>query len=119
MKKLFFLTCLFILFAANLIAQKADNPKIMITGMVVDSTSGRSIEYPTVALFTDSLKLLKAVAGGADGKFIIEAPKSGKYILSASMIGYTNSKSEIVLDNIKKKVDVGKISLLEGMQLKR
>ena len=118
MKKLFFLTCLFILFAANLIAQKADNPKITITGMVVDSTSGRSIEYPTVALFTDSLKLLKAVAGGADGKFIIEAPKSGKYILSASMIGYTNSKSEIVLDNIKKKVEVGKISLLEGMQIK-
>lgn len=118
MKKLFFLTCLFILFAANLIAQKADNPKITITGMVVDSTSGRSIEYPTVALFTDSLKLIKAVAGGADGKFIIEAPKSGKYILSASMIGYTNSKSEIVLDNIKKKVEVGKISLLEGMQIK-
>ncbi len=118
MKKLFFLTCIFILFAANLVAQKTDNQKIIINGMVVDSISGRSIEYPTVALFTDSLKLLKAVAGGADGKFTIEAPKDGKYILSASMIGYTNSKSTIILDNTKKRVDVGKISLLEGMQIK-
>lgn len=104
--------------AGFLRAQKNENLKITITGIVIDSLSGKSIEYPTVALFTDSLKLIKAVAGGADGKYIIEAPTGGKYILSASMIGYTNSKSSITLDGTKKKVDFGKISLLEGMQLK-
>lgn len=114
----FSLICLFIFCAVTLQAQKTDTQKITITGAVVDSISGKSIEYPTVALFTDSLKLLKAVAGGADGKFTIEAPKSGKYILSASMIGYTNSKSKIFLDNTQKRVDVGKIAILEGMQIK-
>ncbi|MEN6619664.1 MAG: outer membrane beta-barrel family protein [Rikenellaceae bacterium] len=98
-------------------AQKPENEKITIIGMVVDSVSGKSIEYPTVALFTDSLKLLKAIAGGADGKFILEAPGKGKYFLSASMLGYTNSKSEINLDGISKCLDVGKISLIEGLQL--
>lgn len=114
----FSLICLFIFCAVTLQAQKTDTQKITITGAVVDSISGKSIEYPTVALFTDSLKLLKAVAGGADGKFTIEAPKSGKYILSASMVGYTNSKSKIFLDNTQKRVDVGKIAILEGVQIK-
>ena len=63
--------CLLALLPTNLHAQKTDSQKITLTGIVVDSVSGKSIEYPTVALFTDSLKLIKAVAGGADGKFAI------------------------------------------------
>jgi len=99
-------------------AQKAVNPGITITGVVADSLSGKTIEYPTVAIFTDSLKLIKAVAGGADGKFTIEAPGEGKYILSASMIGYSNSKNSLLLEGGIKKYDAGTIKLLEGMQLK-
>ena len=99
-------------------AQKAVNPGITITGVVADSLSGKTVAYPTVAIFTDSLKLIKAVAGGADGKFTIEAPGEGKYILSASMIGYSNSKNSLLLEGGIKKYDAGTIKLLEGMQLK-
>ena len=109
--------CLFWLLPTNLHAQKTDNQKITLTGIVVDSVSGKSIEYPTVALFTDSLKLIKAVAGGADGKFAIEAPCAGKYVLSASMIGYTNSKEELSLDGSVKRKDLGTISIAEGLQI--
>lgn len=109
--------CLFWLLPTNLHAQKTDNQKITLTGIVVDSVSGKSIEYPTVALFTDSLKLIKAVAGGADGKFAIEAPCAGKYVLSASMIGYTNSKEELSLDGSLKRKDLGTISIAEGLQI--
>ena len=66
----------------SLLAQKNENTKIVVTGTVVDSLSGKGIEYPTVALFSDSLKLIKAVAGGADGKFTIEAPAPGSYYIS-------------------------------------
>lgn len=109
--------CLFVLLPMNLHAQKTDNQKITLTGIVVDSLSGKSIEYPTIALFTDSLKLIKAVAGGADGKFVIEAPCAGKYILSTSMIGYTNSKDELSLDGSVKRKDIGTISIKEGLQI--
>jgi len=116
-KGLLSIVSLFFLLSTTLYAQKADIQKITLTGVIVDSISGKSIEYPTVALFTDSLKLIKAVAGGADGKFIIEAPSAGKYILSASMIGYTNSKSVITLDASIKRKDLGTISIMEGLQI--
>jgi len=116
-RKLILPICLFLLFSANILAQKPEIEKITISGVVIDSLSGKSIEYPTIALFTDSLKLLKAIAGGADGKFIIEAPGKGKYILSASMLGFTNSKSEITLDGTSKRLDCGVIVIKEGLQL--
>lgn len=119
MKRTVLFICMALLctgFRAN--AQKAANPGIIVTGVVLDSLTGKNIEYPTVAIFTDSLKLIKAVAGGADGKFTIEAPREGKYVLSASMIGYSNSKNTLLLEGGIKKYDAGTIKLLEGMQLK-
>lgn len=75
-------------------AQPRVSKKITISGNVIDSVSKRAIEYPTVALFTDSLVLIKSVAGGADGKFYIDA-EPGNYVLVASMIGYSNHRSKI------------------------
>lgn len=100
------------------IAQKSETPKTILTGVVLDSSTGNCIEYPTVALFTDSLKLIKAVAGGVDGKFTLEAPGSGQYYISASMIGYSNSKDLITIKDGEKRMDVGKLILTEGMELK-
>lgn len=102
----------------NAFGQKNENQKITVTGIVLDSLTGKGIEYPTVALFDDSLKLIKAVAGGADGKFTIEAPSPGRYYLSGSMIGYSNSKDLLTLKEGERKVDFGTIKLIEGMQLK-
>jgi outer membrane receptor protein involved in Fe transport len=91
---------------------------ITITGVVVDEITGEGIEYPTVALFSDSLKVIKAVAGGIDGRFIIEHIAPGSYFLSASMIGYTNSKDPLTIAGIDKKRDVGKIKIKRGIALK-
>ena len=104
--------------AVTLHAQKAENVKITITGVVVDAATGKTVEYPTVAIFTDSLKLITAAAGGVDGKFSLEAPAAGKYIFSAAMTGYTNYKKELVLDNSQRRVDLGKIEIAEGLELK-
>lgn len=98
-------------------AQPRVSKKITISGNVIDSVSKRAIEYPTVALFTDSLVLIKSVAGGADGKFYIDA-EPGNYVLVASMIGYSNHRSKITIDGDKSSFSVGDIPLVEGVQLK-
>lgn len=118
MKRVLITFFLLLLLAENTNAQKADNVKVTITGIVIDAATGKTIEYPTVALFTDSLELISATAGGVDGKFSIEAPYAGKFIFSAATMGYTNFKKELVLDNGQKKVDLGKIEITEGLELK-
>ena len=118
MRKIILPFLLLILTAVTIHAQKAENVKITITGVVVDAATGKTVEYPTVAIFTDSLKLVAAAAGGVDGKFSLEAPATGKFIFSAAMTGYTNFKKEIVLDNNQRRVDLGKIEITEGLELK-
>ncbi|HBG24841.1 MAG TPA: hypothetical protein DEO54_03410 [Rikenellaceae bacterium] len=119
MKKIYLLLTLCVCMSAYIVApaQKKIVSKAIVTGVIVDSLTGKSIEYATVAIFNDSLKPINAVAAGADGKFYLEAPVPGRYILSASMIGYTNSKTVINLDAQDKKLDMGKISIAEGLQL--
>ncbi|MCL2726958.1 MAG: outer membrane beta-barrel protein [Bacteroidales bacterium] len=112
--KLIKLLSIFCLLSFSLHAQRNPDEKIIVTGSIVDSLSGKAVEYPTVALFTDSLKLIASVAGAADGKFTIEAPGKGGYQLYASQIGYVNVKKEIHLDGSQRRVDVGKIAISEG-----
>jgi len=58
MNRIMFLICMALLCPnKNSFAQKNETQKIILTGEVVDSLTGRGIEYPTVALFTDSLKI--------------------------------------------------------------
>jgi outer membrane receptor protein involved in Fe transport len=117
MRKFKLSVVLLLLSAVSLYSQKAENTKVTVTGVVVDAATGKTIEYPTVAIFTDSLKLINAAAGGVDGKFSLEVP-AGKYIFSASTIGYTNYKNQIVLENSQRRVDLGKIEISEGTELK-
>jgi outer membrane receptor for ferrienterochelin and colicin len=116
-KALFFITIL-CLNASFLNAQTKENLTTTITGTIIDSLSGKVVDYPTVALFSDSLKLIKAVAGGADGKFYLTSPSKGKYILSVSMIGYTTVKKEIQIpEGSPKQFNIGTIYLIEGVQM--
>ncbi len=101
----------------RLYSQSTERTKIVISGIIADSVSRNGLEYPTVALFDDSLKLIKAAAGGVDGKFLIEAPSAGKFIFSAGTMGYSTHKQELVLDGVNKRIDIGTIYLTEGVQL--
>jgi hypothetical protein len=104
--------------SSNVNAQTKENTKITVTGTVLDSLTKKNVEYPTVALFTDSLKLIKAVAGGADGRFYIEAPSRGKFILSVSMLGYSTLKMDITIDNTTQKTfNAGNLYITEGLKL--
>lgn len=111
------MTIMAMLISVSAISQPAEFKNITIAGVVKDSVSGKVIEYPTIAIFTDSLKLIKAQAAGADGKFFIEIPSKGKYVLSVSMMGYSTVKRELIIDGLSKRVEIGDIFLLEGVQM--
>lgn len=88
-----------------------------IYGLVKDSLSGRPLEYPTVVLLTDSMKIVSAVAGGADGRFTFPEITSGTYSVVVSMLGYSTASKSIYLDGTQRRVDTGEFNLLEGVEL--
>lgn len=116
MKKIIFLIAV-IFTAISAYSQKAQVEKYIIIGNVIDSVSGKSVEYPTIAVFTDSLKLVNAVSGGADGKFSIEIGSKGDFVLSASMVGYTNFRKNVSIDGTQKRIDIGNAPIVEGVQI--
>ena len=101
------LLTLFISFFVNNIAlpQQNNNLKYSLGGAVKDSVSGKSLEYPTVVLIDDSLKIVSAVAGGADGRFLITDIKYGNYTIVASMLGYSTVKRKLQINGNQRRVE--------------
>ena len=81
-------------------SQNKINQTISISGYVKDSLSNKSLEYPTIVLLSDSMKIISAVAGGADGKFLFSEVIPGRYSIVASMLGYSTSKKSIASGSI-------------------
>ena len=67
-----------------------------IQGIIVDDATNKPIESAAIRLMKDSV-LIKGTETGADGKFLLEDVKFGKYNLSVSYIGY---KENIIKDVI-------------------
>ena len=108
---------LIVCFQTFAFSQQKINQSTSITGAVKDSLTEKALEYPTVVLTTDSMKIVSAVAGGADGKFIITEITPGKYTLVVSMVGYSTIRKNIIIKGDERRVDAGAFKLLEGMEL--
>ena len=98
-------------------SQQNTTHKTAIGGIVKDSVSRKSLEYPTIVLLADSMKIISAVAGGADGRFLISDIEPGKYTIVASMLGYSTAKHQLIIDGTQKRVDAGELLLMEGIEL--
>ena len=90
-----YLVSIFILFFSLQIAS-AQITGFMITGSVIDSVSSKPIEFAavTLTLQTDSA----IISGGitdAEGKFTINIPNPGNYMLHYRFIGYTEANKNI------------------------
>lgn len=61
----------------------------MITGVVIDQTDNKGIEFTTLTLFdqTDAI-LVGGTVADTSGRFILEDIAAGKYYLRVSFIGY-------------------------------
>ncbi len=82
---------------------------LSIKGRVTDG-SQEAIIAANVSLWAADSTLVTGVTSDAQGKFALHKIKQGNYRLSVSFIGY---RSEILLLNLNKNIDLGDIALQE------
>ncbi|MCK5824916.1 MAG: TonB-dependent receptor [Ichthyobacteriaceae bacterium] len=107
-----------LLFSASISAQVKLNTEIptnkssgVITGFVIDSSTGEGVEYASVSLYiVDESKIIEGSLTDNNGKFKIKNIANGKYIIHVDFIGYNKySSSQFEVNN--NKVKLGKINL--------
>src|SRR6185369_9946818 len=106
MKKLLLVFTLIGSFSAY--AQKTLN----ISGGVIDSLTGKSVEFATVAIVDPSNnKPINGTVCDAEGEFVIPKVARGNYILIISFVGYATKK--VTLPSLEKgnEIDLGTITL--------
>ena len=91
----------------------------VITGRVVDSSSGRPLDYATISVFLTSNK--KPVNGSTTdslGRFIVKNLKNGSFRLVIEYIGYkTYTINNVLISEQNLSVDLKTISLLKKAAL--
>ena len=119
MKKLFLLLSLLysvVGFSQNPIEAPKGNSKI--TGIVLDSTAAKGVDFATIALISKATdKPIDGASADEKGAFAIEKVAEGTYKIVVSFIGY-NDKT---IDNVKvekgKDVKLGVIRLASNIKL--
>lgn len=89
-------------------------PKIYdgkISGVIIDSTSGKPVEFANVALFDKgSSKPIDGTVSDEKGSFKLKNIRSGKYRVNISFIGYDSFDFDSVsISDNKPNVDLGRI----------
>lgn len=87
-----------------------------VSGQIIEKTTGKGVPFATVIIKNDSLKLVKAQASDASGKFTVSLNAPLKYILTASSVGYKEFRIPIIVTQLK--TDLGKLTMEEGVMLK-
>ena len=112
----FSIICIFlsllIFYPVKLDAQEKQNPgRGKITGYIVDSISGKPIDYASVSLLAGD-KEINGTTSNNKGVFVLNNIPDGKYKIIIYFIGYRNSVIPgIDINQTAQVVDLGKISL--------
>lgn len=100
-------------------------PYGIITGVVLDESTGQNVEYANIVLFRtkDSTMVTGTITDGK-GKFILNKLNAGKYYLRIQFIGYENREvSDITISPRSADVKLGNISIqpktsaLQGVEI--
>jgi len=88
----------------------------VVKGSVKDSKTNAPISYATTALLrTDSSSVAAAATTNDEGNFVLKVPKSGKYTLRISYVGYDTQTKSITVGADADTLDVGAFAL-EGKE---
>ena len=119
MKKLFLLASLFynvVGFSQNPIEAPKGNSKI--TGIVLDSTAAKGVDFATIALISKATdKPIDGASADEKGAFVIEKVAEGKYKIVVSFIGYNDKTIDNVVVEKGKDVKLGVIRLASNIKL--
>lgn len=96
-----FLALAFLLLAPSFalaidIPQQAQPPKSVLHGMVADST-GAIISGAQIELLDPSGAVAATSQSGADGSFVIAAPRPGTYTLVVSQPGFKTTQTQVAI----------------------
>ena len=113
MKKCLLMIVAIFAFAATAMAQKGT-----VTATIVDAETGETI-IGAVITATPEANPEKPThtTSGYEGAVTLKSLPYGNYALSVQFMGYTTHEQQFTLD--KSKLDLGKISLKEGVQIER
>lgn len=106
------LICTAILFSSVILAQQ-----YAITGNIVDQKDNSPLPGAHVSLMHPWGEELKTTVSDTDGRFELPGLSQGGYAIKVSFVGFADYKTEVTISN--QNVDVGVISLLEGVELER
>jgi outer membrane receptor protein involved in Fe transport len=84
----------------------------VISGRILDSSTGSPLEYASVAVYksTDST-LVTGVISDFEGKFLFEKMDTGRYYLVITSIGFEKMKSPFSIETKNEKVDLSDIQV--------
>jgi outer membrane receptor protein involved in Fe transport len=110
MKSLLLTLLTFALSTGFLLAQHTQ-----ISGLLLDSTASKPVEFATVALLKEG-KIVEGVTADAKGKFVFSKVAAGDYSLQISFVGYTPKTVSKVTVAAGQDVEVGVIKLAQTAQ---
>ncbi len=87
-----------------------------VSGQVVEKVTGKGVPFATVVIKNDSIKVKKAMASDASGRFSLSLNSPQKYLLTVSSIGY--KEFSLPVNITQPKTDLGKLFMEEGVMLK-
>lgn len=89
--------------------------RYIVSGQVIEKVKGDGVPFATVIIKNDSLKVQKAQACDASGRFSLEINVPQKYIIVVTSVGYKEYSMPVVISQLK--TDLGKIAMEEGVML--
>jgi len=112
--KKFILLSFAIVLALPSIAQESTsiNGKFVITGQVVDSLKGATLEFASVSVYRQGSKnVLRSMTADSAGNFIIPGLPGGEYELKIDFTGYLTGTRNVSLDTENPRADLQSIFL--------
>ncbi|WP_026628955.1 TonB-dependent receptor domain-containing protein [Dyadobacter alkalitolerans] len=87
---------------------------IKISGLLLDSTASKPIEFATIALLKDG-KIVQGVNADAKGRFAFLKVEKGEYAVQASLMGYVSKTVEKIIAK-DEDIEMGIIKLAPTVQ---
>ncbi|MDP2059661.1 MAG: carboxypeptidase-like regulatory domain-containing protein, partial [Flavobacteriaceae bacterium] len=105
---------LFAIFTAELHIElsyaQAPRPDFKVSGLVVDSLSGKSLPFVTIQIQNGD-EIIKRLSSDDSGNFSFVLNSSGKYDLLFHSVGYQQKKTAIISTESSSMLDFGKVAL--------
>lgn len=95
-----------LVFSANLLAQNGAT----VSGRVFDDGTNQPLPFTSITLNIGT-KTVAGTISGEDGRFVISGVAKGEYLVKCSFVGYRISEIPLLVGELNKNFDLGRIHL--------